>query len=308
MKTEIYILGGFLGSGKTTLLTNLLQYEKENNRKVAVVMNEIGQISIDSTVVEDDTPLKELLNGCVCCSLQDQFEVQLEDLLRSNDLDVIYIETTGAAHPMEVYDACLSPIFANTVDMRGIISIVDLNRWKNREKLSLQIRMLLLEQIKHADVLLLNKMDLVENDEQAALLYEIQSINPKAKTFFTSFSKINPTHLLNTKLIKKEAYNAAHITKHLNMKSFVYTFQSSINRIDFENFLRSLPDNVFRIKGFIQFTDSTTIYSFQYSYGVPTLLPDLMKMPLTLVFIGESINQDKMITELQLLEQKNPTK
>ncbi|MCX8003260.1 MAG: CobW-like GTP-binding protein, partial [Anoxybacillus mongoliensis] len=90
--TDIYILSGFLGSGKTTLLKRLLQHEKEHGRKVAVVMNEIGQVSIDSHAVSEDAVLSELLSGCVCCTIQDQFEVELYSLIQKHELDVIYIE------------------------------------------------------------------------------------------------------------------------------------------------------------------------------------------------------------------------
>ncbi|WLR52731.1 GTP-binding protein [Bacillus tianshenii] len=298
-KTEIYILGGFLGSGKTSLLTQLLQHEKELNRHVAVVMNEIGEISVDSNAVSEETPLKELLNGCVCCSLSGQFEAQLADLLSSYNLDAVYIETTGAAHPMEVYDACLSPIFANKIEMKGIYSIVDLNRWKHQEQMSIQMRRLMHEQIKHADVLLLNKMDTVNEQEQGSLLYQIQSLNPKAKTFFTTFAKVNPEQLKQSPLTEKEAHEQA---PHLHIKSFVYTFSSAINRTAFEDFLRTMPDTVYRVKGYVKFTDAENIYSFQYSYGVPMLMPDLMKMPLTLVFIGEELDREKLTQQLQQLE------
>ena len=71
MKTEVYLLSGFLGSGKTTLLKHLLQQEKRIERKVAVLMNELGRVSIDSDAVAEDVPLKELLDGCICCTIQD---------------------------------------------------------------------------------------------------------------------------------------------------------------------------------------------------------------------------------------------
>ena len=79
-KTEIYILSGFLGSGKTTLLKQLLTEEKKQNRKIAVMMNELGKVSIDSDAVDEDIPLKELLDGCICCTIQDKLESQLQGL------------------------------------------------------------------------------------------------------------------------------------------------------------------------------------------------------------------------------------
>lgn len=118
MSTEIYILAGFLGSGKTTLLKQLLQDEKENGRKVAVLMNELGKVSIDSDAIDEDIPLKELLDGCICCTIQDKLEGQLQGLLTLEKPDVIYIEATGAAHPVEVLDAVLSPLLLTQLSLK----------------------------------------------------------------------------------------------------------------------------------------------------------------------------------------------
>lgn len=133
---EINILSGFLGSGKTTILKRILETEQREREKVAVVMNEMGQVSIDSDSVPKDTPLKELLNGCVCCTLSDKLESQLSELLNQYDLDAIYIETTGVAHPVEVLDACLSPLLADKVRIHSIITLVDAVFWMDRKKLT----------------------------------------------------------------------------------------------------------------------------------------------------------------------------
>lgn len=119
-KVEIIILSGFLGSGKTTFLQKILAKEQQAERKVGVIMNEVGKVSIDSDSVPKETPLKELLNGCVCCTLSGEFEIQIAVLLREYDLDVIYIETTGVAHPIEVLDTCLSPLLAEKLKIRSI--------------------------------------------------------------------------------------------------------------------------------------------------------------------------------------------
>ncbi|MBM4764719.1 hypothetical protein GNT69_20930 [Bacillus sp. B15-48] len=76
------ILSGFLGSGKSTLLQDLIQFEKNRGRRIGVLMNELGEISIDSAVVPSDTPLKEMLNGCICCTIQGELSFQLNPLYR----------------------------------------------------------------------------------------------------------------------------------------------------------------------------------------------------------------------------------
>src|SRR3954462_5442785 len=142
-QTEVYLLSGFLGSGKTTLLKNILQQEKVDERKVAVLMNELGRVSIDSDSIAEDVPLKELLDGCICCTIQDKLEAQLQELLLETEPEVIYIEATGAAHPVEVLDAVVSPIFADRILFKGIITIVDGKQFLNRKILSPQVQQLL---------------------------------------------------------------------------------------------------------------------------------------------------------------------
>ncbi|AQX55157.1 GTP-binding protein [Priestia flexa] len=302
-KTEIYILSGFLGSGKTSLLKNALKQEKENGRQIAVIMNELGKVSIDSDEVEEDTPLKELLNGCVCCTIQGQFETQLHSLLQENKLDAIYIETTGVAHPIEVLDACMSPLFANDVVVKCIVTTVDVHRWQDRGSLSIQLQKLLQEQIRHADVILLNKADTLSESAKAALLYEVQSINPQAACVFTSYSSIQLKLLTSAKLSEKQAHQQAHVEKQLHLKTFVYEFKNSVDLEKFEDWLRHTPDTIYRMKGYLRFTHSTDTYSFQYSYGMPLYMKELMKMPTNLVIIGENLRHEQLKKELTTLDQ-----
>lgn len=302
---EVFILSGFLGSGKTTLLQNLLQQEKEANRKVAVVMNELGEVSIDSNAISENTPLKELLNGCVCCTLQDQFEVQLQILLQDHDLDVIYIETTGVAHPIEVLDACMSPLFAEKLTIHGIITIIDAKRWSDRQSLSVQLQQLLLEQVRHADVLLLNKIDGLSESEQSKVLFDVQSINNQAKCLLTRYASVSVNDLKVTRNHPLASHEKSHVHSDLHVKSFVYTFSSSIDIDIFEEWLRNMPDTIYRMKGYIKFLHSSHTYLFQYSYGMPIYMKELMNYPLNLVMIGENLDTSWLRNEMKAIELKS---
>ncbi|QFT89266.1 Putative metal chaperone YciC [Bacillus sp. THAF10] len=303
-KIEVYILAGFLGSGKTTLLTQMLETEQNANRKVAVVMNELGQVSIDSDAIPKNTPLSELFDGCICCTIQEKLESTLQGLLLNEDLDAIYIETTGAAHPIEVLDTVLSPIFAESFVDPKIITLLDLLRWQDQNNLSIQIKQLIREQVRHADLLIVNKMDLVSEADTASMLYEIQSINPNATTLLTNYAKIPPYSWKHTKSLEKEEHEVSHVKEQLNLKSFVYQFQSAIDLDEFENWLRQLPDSVYRIKGYLRFEHTSSIYLFQYSYGTPLYMKEMVKVPLNLVLIGENLDQQMLRDQLQHLERK----
>jgi G3E family GTPase len=302
MKIPIYILSGFLGVGKTTLLRNILLQEKKHGRKVAVLMNELGEISIDSDAVDGETPLKELLNGCVCCTIQGQLEAQLQELIHLHSLDAIYIETTGVAHPIEVVDACMSPILVERINVESVISLIDAERWKDRKTLSPQLQSLLIEQVKHADVLLLNKIDELTDEVQGQLAFEIQQLNPYAKLLFTTFASVNLQDLQRNQRKPREDHEKLHVDLQLRLKTFVYKFTKPVDHDLFENWLRSMPDSVYRIKGYIRFTHSDSLYLFQYSYGMPLYMKELMNIPTNLVFIGEHLPVAEMRQQLAQLE------
>ena len=300
-QVEVYILSGFLGAGKTTLLQNILSEEQQNHRKIAVIMNELGEVSIDSNMIPEETPLKELLNGCVCCTIQGQLEVQLENMLREYDLDAIYIETTGVAHPIEVLDACLSPLFAEKLEVKAILTIVDAHRWLNRTALSIQLRKLLSEQVEHADVVLLNKVDSLSENEKAKVTSEIQSINQTGKLFMTEFARIPLSSIQINKMNKKQQHEQAHVHNHLHLRSYVHTFANPINLDKFEDFLREMPDTIFRIKGYIRFSHSNESFLFQYSYGMPLYMKEPVNRKQTLVFIGENLDHSTLQKQLDTL-------
>lgn len=303
MKIPIYIISGFLGAGKTTLLKNILLQERDRNRKVAVLMNELGEVSIDSGAVDGDTPLKELLNGCVCCTIQGQLEAQLQELITLNQLDAIYIETTGVAHPIEVVDACMSPILVEKINVESVISLVDAKRWRDRKLLSPQLQSLILEQVKHGDVILLNKVDELSEAAQGQLAFEIQQINPYAKLMFTTFASINIEDFQGVQRKVTENHEKLHVNHQLRLKTLVYKFEKPVDFDLFENWLRAMPDNIYRIKGYIRFTHSDSLYLFQYSYGMPIYMKELIKIPTNLVFIGEQLPEEEIRQQLKELEE-----
>ncbi len=294
-KTEVYILSGFLGSGKTTLLKRLLEDERKSARKVTVLMNELGKVSIDSNAVEEDVSLKELLGGCICCSIQDKLEAQLQGLLMEEKPDVIYIETTGAAHPVEVLDAILSPLFADQLNIKGIITTVDGTRWKDRKSLSPQLQQLVLEQVRHADFIIINKMNDLKDSEQAAISYEIQAVNQTAKCLLTNYSQVSIEQLRSLSVSFEKASQRIDI----NLSTFVYQFKTAINHTRFEEFLKELPDTIYRIKGYVKFDYAVQPFLFQFSYGMPLYIKEEMNLPLNLVFIGENIDWNRIRKQLE---------
>lgn len=289
---DVYLFSGFLGSGKTSLLTNVIQQLKAEQKKPAVFMNEFGDLPIDSKAVEGEVPLKELLDGCICCSGAEKTEAQLQSLLIENkDIDAILIETTGAAHPVEALDAVYSPLFADRLRVKGIITVVDSKLWLNRDQLSPRIRALFMEQIKHAHILLANKSDLCTEEELAQVTFELGQFNGTAPIIQTingklAFSFIEKTLNQPKKKIDTDIISGAG----LPLSSKRLTFKESVEMEAFEKWVKSLPDTVYRMKGFVPVKGTKNPYLFQYAYGMVNWMPEYIQMEPCLVIIGENID------------------
>ncbi|MCM3713431.1 GTP-binding protein [Alkalihalobacillus oceani] len=309
-KADIYILTGFLGSGKSTLLTRLLQTEKERGRRAAVLMNELGEMSIDSSIVPPGTPLLELLNGCICCTINAELSYQLKLLLEEHELDAIYIEATGAAHPIEVIDACTHPMLANKVKIKAVITHVDVMAWKYG-KMSLKVKKLLKEQVKFADILVLNKTDELEANELSSLMKDIKTINSQAKLIPTTFSQVAPDLLYERSNISRgtdqnrshDSSHGAHVHYDLHLHTFHYRLTAALDRVSFTNWIKTIPGQLYRAKGFVAFTETPGLFLFNYSYGEPIFerVPAQSFEPV-LVFIGDDLDHQKMEADLLKLQ------
>jgi G3E family GTPase len=300
-KVNVMILAGFLGSGKTTLLKQLLQREKTNKHKTAVLMNELGKVSIDSDAVPGDVPLKELLNGCICCSLSDQLEKQLWALCKENELNTLIIEATGAAHPIDVLDACLSPYLLDELHVSGIISVMDAPRWLEKNTMSVQAKMLMLEQIKHADYIIWNKTGSLSAEQKQQLREDAKRLNEATPFVLTDYAKVDLDQLFSLSVKDRKDHQKVTADR-LKVKTWVYPFKNAVKKEAFENWLREAPSSIYRIKGYIKLEDGQ-IYLFQYSYGLPNYEKELMKMPLRLVFIGENLDTESLEKGLKQIEQ-----
>lgn len=288
---DVYLFSGFLGSGKTSLLLNVIQQLKEENKKPAVFMNEFGELPLDSNAVKGDVPLKELLEGCICCSGAEKTEAQLQSLLIENEaIDAILIETTGAAHPVEALDAVYSPLFAERLQVKGIVTVVDSKLWVDRDQLSPRIRALFMEQIKHAHILLANKSDLLSEGELAQVTVELGHFNEHAPIIQTINGKLSFNDIEKA-LTKPKHRTSEEIISGANLPlaSKVMTFTESVEMDAFEKWVKSLPDTVYRMKGFVPVKGTKNPYLFQYTYGMVNWMPEYIQMEPKLVIIGENI-------------------
>lgn len=295
---DVYLFSGFLGSGKTSMLTDVIRQLKEKGLKPAVIMNEFGKLNFDSQAVEEEVPLKEMLEGCICCSGSEKTEAQIQSLLANEQFDVLLIETTGVAHPVEALDAVYSPLFADQLNIKGIVTVVDSKLWLNRNSLSPQVRSLFLEQIRHAHLLLANKIDLLNESEQAKIVFEIQQVNSNAFLLQTTNGRV-PIKLLeqlqSTVRKDQEDIQPAQIGVHLHLSSRLIEFKEHFSQQQFEEWVQTLPSTVYRMKGYVPIEGMKNPMLFQYAYGLVQWLPEYIKMQPQIVIIGENIDQITVI-------------
>jgi len=176
-KPLVLILSGFLGSGKTTLLVKViegLREQKGNEFRIAIIENEIGSASVDSSIIQDaGYSVTEMLSGCVCCTLVGQLVPALDKLATELNPSLMIIEATGMATPENMADTIMRYGEYPT----RIVSLVDASRW---QRIKIPLRMLLLAQLEPADVICINKIDLVDDDALALVDADVREINATA--------------------------------------------------------------------------------------------------------------------------------
>lgn len=318
-RIKVTLVAGFLGSGKTTLLKHILSWQEDLSDTV-VIVNEFGEIGIDGALLRGaGSDVIELNSGCICCTLTADLLYCLDDIREKFKPRRILIESSGVADPASVIAALTHSKLIDHMELEKIITVLDADLWQYRENFG----NLFLSQLHTADMILLNKIDMVEPDLIPIFLKEIHKeivgaqVVPTIRCSIDTETLWSPTKpkmvelqpmgffeelsLNSSEIIPKHASQSDEIPSTSvaanNFVTFSFETARNIDERCFRQFIDQLPWELFRLKGMVQFPDRLALVNFVG--GKTEWMPMEGEQKTRLAFIGWDVDSHTMLEKLE---------
>lgn len=310
-KIPVIIVTGFLGAGKTTFINQLLSQNK--SLKIGLIENEFGDVSIDTRLISGRRPesIIELNNGCICCTIFNEFSMTLQELVKKHKhLELLIIETTGIADPGPI----IEPFFEDTdlkriFELKGTICLVDSIHFQEHILSPEQQKQIIL-----SDMIILNKVSQAEPQKLTDIRKRIAALNKTVILIETDYAYLHSLHIYMlqsqledefTKKLRKPFYSESGTG---DFHSFTIRFGGLINEIHFREWFKYFASlhkkNIFRIKGMVNFEDSPMLAIVQSVGGMSSVTEGSIINPYEpleniLVFIGKEISKYEIEKEIR---------
>ena len=285
-EVPIVVITGYLGSGKTTLMQNILRQEK---RKIALIVNDMGSINIDASILNKtgnqvaQIEMVEMQNGCICCTLRDEFMAEIERLSADMSIDAIFVEASGISEPSSIAGAFLNyeAMKEDTrVFLKSVVSVVDVDRiyreflhnlTSDEDTEDGDVINLIMDQIEFCNLMILNKTDLLSAEQLNEVKEGLRGLQQEAEMIECVNGNVDLDVILNREdfdFDEVEAYSA--VQRALNncehddekacvdeygISSFVFEERRPFNRESFNKLIEEYPEVLIRTKGYIWFSD-----------------------------------------------------
>lgn len=290
-KKPVTLITGYLGSGKTTLLNEILKQEK---RQVALIVNDMGSINIDAAIIKkngsvvEESQMYEMQNGCICCTLREEFVEQIEKISQNDNIDTVFVEASGISDPGAIAASILAYEEDNpdtNVYLSNIVTVVDADRIYREFMTDLQnydekdannlssndITTLIVDQIEFCNTIVLNKLDLLNEEQIEQVIKIIRDFQPKAEIIKSIQSKVDIEKIISDQKFNYEMVDSSSaIQKAINslsekdrgftdeygISSFPYECRRPFDQKKFLDFINEdFPKEIIRAKGYIWVKD-----------------------------------------------------